>query len=323
MQSSLLFEDPKTYLYWWTIIPVLPENQDDPHYKMLKRLWADHTMNCLSKKTGTWKLASSRGFYVQRREDYITPALFHIWAAFPDCTWVTSLLDSWEIPHGSVQRVKWSYSWEQKRHQSRRPDITDIVLCWEDEQGQAVLVIEVKRPGGALSDKDLNGGVAYLQLPSIRPFKRKSVAFLLADADISAASAKLPAKTLIASWQTIGELQAAHASRLAVPLPVQNLVCSYIGKHYADLGMSLGSALDLSNDELFDGSATRYEGIRALNLPSSVQRFLLGSEAVFSARLGRMPDAPLDWLTHEPSFIDVVLAKSQTTSDREQPYWRL
>jgi hypothetical protein len=323
MQSSLLFEDPKTYLFWWTIIPVLPESRDDPHYKMLKRLWADHTMNCLSKKTGTWRLASSRGFYVQRREDYITPALFHIWAAFPDCSWVISLLDAWKIPHGTVQRVNWSYSWEQKHDLSRRPDITDIVLCWEDEQGQAVLVIEVKRAGGALSDKDLNGGAAYLQLPSIRKFERKWVAFLLANADVGAASAKLPPNTSIVSWQTIGQLQAFHASQLVVPSPVRDLVCSYIGKHYADLDMPLASALDQLDGQLFDGSATRYEMIRALNLPSSIQRFLLGSEAVFSARSGRMPDAPSDWLISEPSFVEVVLAKSQTTSDREQPYWRL
>jgi len=51
---------------------------------------------------------------------------------------------------------------------SRRPDITDIVLCWEADLGQAVFVIEAKRVGGKLSDKDLDGGSAYLQLPSIK-----------------------------------------------------------------------------------------------------------------------------------------------------------
>lgn len=135
MQSSLLFDEPRTYLYWWTFIPVLPGSSEDPLYRVLKRLWADHTMNCLSNKSGAWKLASSRGFYVHGREDHITPVLFHIWAAFPDCCWVHSLLDLWKVEHGAIKRVKWSYSWEQKRDLSRRPDITDIVLCWEGEHG--------------------------------------------------------------------------------------------------------------------------------------------------------------------------------------------
>lgn len=145
-------------------------------------------MNCLSNKTGSLKLASSRGFYVQKREDHITPVLFHIWAAFPDCSWGASLLDLWRISHGHIQRIRWSYSWEQKRELYRRPDITDIVIRWEDDQGQAVLVIEAKRPHGKLSDKDINGGAAYLQMPSIRPFKRKSVAFLVDEADLDATS---------------------------------------------------------------------------------------------------------------------------------------
>jgi hypothetical protein len=323
IRSSLLFEDPKTFLYWWTVIPVLPERQNDQQYVALKRLWADHTMNCLSNKDGSWKLASSRGFYVQKREDCITPALFQIWAAFPDCSWVGSLLDLWDVPHGKIKRARWSYSWEQKRDRSRRPDIIDIVLNWEDEQGQAVLAIEVKRPGGQLSDKDLNGGTGYLQLPSIVPFERKWVAFLLADADVNAARRRLPPSTLIASWEAMGELQMACASGLTTSDDVRDLVGSYIAKHYADLGMPLKSQPVPPNGDRFVGSRARYDAARALKLASSVERFLLGSEAVFSARAGRMPDTPFEWLAKEPTFIDVVVAKSQTTSDREQPHWRL
>jgi hypothetical protein len=322
-RSSLLFEDPKTYLYWWTVVPLLPESSNDQQYRVLKRLWADHTMNCLSNKNGAWKLASSRGFYVQKREDCITPVLFQIWAAFPDCTWVGSLLDLWDVPHGTIRRARWSYSWEQKRDKSRRPDIIDIVLNWEDEQGQAVVAIEVKRRGGQLSDKDLNGGTGYLQLPSIIPFERKWVAFLLADADVDAARKKLPPGTLIAPWEAMGELQMAHASRLATSDDVRGLIGSYIAKHYSDLGMPLKLHSVIPDSDGFDGSHVRYDAVRAMNLASSIERFLLGSEAVFCARAGRMPDAPFEWLAKEPSFIDVVVSKSQTTSDREQPHWRL
>jgi len=235
----------------------------------------------------------------------------------------TYLYDLWQVPHGEIERAKWSYSWEQKRDKSRRPDIIDIVLNWEDEQGQAILAIEVKRPGGQLSDKDLNGGTGYLQLPSIVPFERKWLAFLLADADVDAARKKLPPGTLIASWEAMGELQIAHASRLATSDKLRDLIGSYMAKHYADLGMPLKSQPVMANSDHFVGSRDRYDAVRALKLANSVERFLLGSEAVFGARAGRMPDMPFEWLAKEPTFIDVVVAKSQTTSDREKPHWRL
>jgi hypothetical protein len=280
-------------------------------------------MNCLSNKSGAWKLSSSRGFYVHGREDHITSVLFHIWAAFPDCCWVHSLLDLWKVEHGTIKRVKWSYSWEQKRDLSRRPDITDIVLCWEDEHGQAVLVVEAKRRGGKMSDKDINGGAAYLQMPSVRPFKRKSVAFLVDDADMEAASAILPMGTSIASWQSVGRLQAHCASQLRLSASARELICSYVVKHYADLGFPLGAAWILPTDQHFDGSKGRYDAIKSLGFDGSIERFLLGSEVSFCAREGHMPHPPLEWLAREPSFIDIVLAKKQSTSEREQPLWRL
>jgi hypothetical protein len=89
-----------------------------------------------------------------------------------------------------------------------------------------------------------------------------------------------------------------------------------------DLNLSLDSN-SAQTGEHFDGSRARYQNIRALSLPSSVERFLLGSEVSFCAREGRMPEPPLQWLVTEPSFIDIVIAKAQTTLDRQQPLWRL
>ena len=63
--------------------------------------------------------------------------------------------------------------------------------------------------------------------------------------------------------------------------------------------------------------------MRALAVSKTLERFLLGSEAVFSAREGQMPDPPFEWLATEPSFVDVVTSKSQTTFDRGIPHWRL
>lgn len=181
MKSSLLIEKPKTYEFWWYCVPVLPAGRGDPAYEILKRQWCDHTMNCLGQDGRGWKLLSSRGFYVQDREDHVTIALFHVWAALPTQAWVGLLLDLWSVPHGRIQDANWSYSWEERPAQGSRPLVADIVLSWRDENGDGVLVIEAKRAGGKLSAKDTAGGTGYLSLPRVGRFARRHVAFLVAE----------------------------------------------------------------------------------------------------------------------------------------------
>lgn len=205
LTSSLLLTSPKTFLYWWTFVPVLPAGREDIAYKILKRQWADHTMNTVKWTGSTWRVGR-RGFYVGAREDHIATCLFHIWAAFPDPSWVETLLDLWHIPHGRIEAVRWSYSWEQKRDRQSRPDIADIVLCWRDEDGIAALVVETKRPGGALAEKDRNGGRNYLDMPSLRPIARRRVAYLVDERDRAAAARLLPAETALATWQELASV---------------------------------------------------------------------------------------------------------------------
>jgi hypothetical protein len=321
--SSLLVASPQTYLHWWTFVPVVPSGRDDVAYKVLKRQWADHTMNTLRRIGSDW-LPGARGMYVATREDHLTTCLFHIWAAFPDHSWVSALLSLWDISYGEVEKVRWSYSWEQKRDRQSRPDITDIVLCWRDQFGKAALVIETKRPGGVLSKKDRSGGSRYLEMPSLRPIARRSVAYLVDERDRAAAAKALPSGTRLSTWQEMGRAQVACATTLPVSAPIIERVQAFIARHYSDLGVGFDSAL-LSRlaGEQFTGKSDRYDAIRSLALPDPVERFLLGSELTFCARTGVMPEAPMPWLLNEPSLLDVIKARAQTTQERELPLWQL
>jgi len=288
----------------------------------------DHTMNCLSGSAGSWKLSSSRGFYVEGREDHITTVLFHIWALFPDFRWVGRLLDLWNVSHADILRARWSYSWEQKRDKASRPDICDIVLSYEDEVGQGIIVIESKRRGGAMGDKDMNGGKRYLELPSLRSFKRRACVFLVDEDDVLSTVTKVPKDTPVISWQAVGRLQAELGGELPVPDAVRSRVQTYVAHHYADLGMAFCPLSSESIRSEFSGTHDRYLQIRENSLPSSVERFLIGSEVSFCARRGKMPQAPFPWLADEPSFTEVVergrnQQLRQTTPDREKPLWRL
>jgi len=320
MESSLLIDEPKTYSRWWTFVPVIPANRDDHSYHTLKRQWFDHTMNCVESVAARWKLKSSRGFYVEHREDHIATVLFHIWAAFPDVAWVGRLLDLWSVQHGEVRRARWSYSWEQR--EGTKNNITDIVLSWEDAEGEAVLVIEAKRPGGQLSDKDRNGGACYLDMASVRPFRRKQMVYLVDERDAPRIRGGLPASIPVASFQAMGQLQADLIGRCHGD--VGHLLRACVGRHYAELGMPFDAHLTRKLAGIdFTGRQRRYEAVFDLHLPDPIERFLVGAEVTFCARAGRMPAAPYPWLVDEPSLPEVCAAKVQTTYDRSKPLWRL
>lgn len=322
-RSSLLFEKPRTYKYWWTFMPVLPGTREERAYGMLRRQWADHTMNTLIRK-GDKLAPGSRGAYVEGREDHITPCLFQIWAAFPGTTWVPRLLSLWNLePEGDVTAVRWSFSWEERRVGETRPSITDIVVHWRDRRGDAVLVIEAKRKGGTLSQKDLDGGRGYLQMPSIRLVPRRHVGFLVDERDVPTVTSRLPQGTAIASWQDMGRAQAACVETVAMPDAERTRMRSFIARHYSDHGAGFDPAAAGSvtaND--FNGSAARYEAVKRLNLPPEVELFYLGSEVTFCAKRGLMPTPPFGWLVSEPSLLEIA-ALRQSTSEREVPWWKL
>ncbi len=322
-KSSFLVEKPRTYRYWWTFIPVLPRSREDHAYAVLKRQWADHTMNTVRRDGEGW-LPGSRGAYVEGREDHITPALFQMWAAFPGSSWVPRLLALWRMaPVGDVTAVRWSYSWEQKRARGMRPDITDIVINWRDQQGDAVLIIEAKRKGGKLSPKDLDGGRSYLSMPSIQTVPRRTVGFLVDEQDNSTVIAKIPQGTPVATWQDMGRAQSLCASEQAISESERIRMRALIARHYSDHGMCFDTALSKSlGDEIFDGSSMKYAAIRQRSLPAEIEAFFLGSEVTFCARRGIMPSPPFAWLADEPSLLDLSRSP-QMTSERERPLWRI
>jgi hypothetical protein len=319
--SLFLIESPKTFRYWWTFIPALPLSRDSQNYRALRRHWADHTMNTLVRKDGIL-MPGPRSAYVPGREDHLTPVLFNIWAAIPSAITGRFLLDLLLVPHSEVTALQIGYSWEQKRSLKRRPDVTDIVVAWRDDDGDGVVVIEAKRKGGKLQGKDLAGGASYMDLPSIRPFARKHMVFLVDEQDAASTQGRLPLASRIVSWQEMGKAQSTAALSLGLPASESAFLQALIARHYEDMDAGFDPKMAGSVPDTFAGNEATYEAIRAKGLPQTIEAFLLGSAATLSARKGIMPDPPFDWLRSEPALDDLA-ALRQPTSEREYPYWRL
>ena len=193
---------------------MLPADQHDHAYHALRRVWGDHTMS------------SARGFYRTGTEDHITSTLFHQWALFPEPNWVAALVGTIGGEAGTVQRVRWAYECNETLDASLRPFhgrdfiIPDIILCYEDEAGPAIVACEVKKPGKAAKLSDARKLESYVNLASVRRFTRRYCCFIVseqcAEKTRQASSKRFPVLT----WERLRELQVQSA--LNVGLPASN-----------------------------------------------------------------------------------------------------
>jgi hypothetical protein len=216
------------------MLPALPPGRESPAYAALRRVFADHTMNTIRVQADGSVASGPRGVYRTETEDHLTVVLFECWSLFPDPGWLPDFLKACGAPlAGDVHHVGWSYAFEQVKGMG----IADVVVGYRDDAGEAVLVIEAKRPGGAnLGDKDLQPRSPYFDLPSIRAIPRQHDCFLVDAGDEEAVQRQVGARS-VTTWQRMGGLQAAAAARLAVPASVRAFLVGALVSLYARFGM--------------------------------------------------------------------------------------
>ncbi len=322
-----------THEFWWTCIPALPTGRDTHAYRVLKRVWFDHTMNTFRIELGGTLKPNGRNFYTAGKEDHITPVLFQTFTIFEDhARWVPQLLALFGLqPTGAVRGASWSYLFEEF-YDGRKFCIADIVLSWHDDAGEAVLVLEAKAPKGSLTAKDIDGLGRYLNMLSIRKVSRRWVGFLVDESDLALVQAATRSTVPAASWQDLIRIQIEAARSLDCDRAIQDLVSALILEHAAYCGIRV-TKFDAGrefNPEIVPGSGTTesYSRILDLKLPASIQSFLLGSEAALAARRGHKPQPPMSWLSSDPGSAQIWLngragdPRRQSVPDRRVVLWK-
>lgn len=321
----------KVHRFWWTCFPALPRSRETHAYHALKRVWFDHTINTFEEAApGQWR-RRARGFYTEGSEDHIAPVLFQNWALFPESSWAPSLLEAYHIGvKGAVRRVRWCPFFEQP-YDGRKFCIADIVLCWEDDAGIGLLVLEAKVRGRKLGTKDLPQASRYLRMPSIRAISRRHFGLLVDAADEAVVRRTIMETAPIATWQTLGRLQIAAAQHLPLCSGWVDRITRLLAAHFSYFGFDVdgwaSACVGISSDMV--ATCDQYAEIRAHELPASVEDFLIGSLVVLAARNGNMPASPHDWIYDEPDCISIYCqgrqhkAGYQTTADRRIARWSL
>lgn len=324
MSNAYLIAGPRrVHRHWWTVLPALPTGPDTVEAHILRRVWFDHTMNTFRKAPDGALQPGPRGFHIDGTEDQMTPVLFQSWAALgsPD-RWLPGLLGLFGVRAvGQVRRARWAYLFEQG-HGARRAN-ADIVLSWEDDAGEAVLVIEAKRRGGKPTAKDFEVPSRYLAMPSIAPFSRRYLGFIVDDADAARIAEALPAGTALTTWQSMMALQLRAVEALELSPALRALVRATVGWVAARQGVATTTDLPCAVLPPATGTADAYEALRRLGCEPLLTAFLLGAEAARAADAGRTPEAPMAWLEDSPDFLTISQEMRQTTPERQVPRWRL
>lgn len=252
------------YRHWWAATPLLPSAKDDPEYPVLRRVWADQTASGVVKDNGRYRAKWPGSFYKFGSETNLTVTLFEIWGCLPDPQWVELLLHELGVDFVSpIKSAGWSYEFEEKSDYDRRRPIADIVLWFEDAQGEALVVFEAKKPGTrSFTEKDASAEQVYLSMPSIRAFKRRHFAYLVGETDIKRLRAK-GADGVILSWERLAGLQLEAISSLPVPENTRKFLLGSVMRTYAGYDLTPEplpmewlrtepSALDISAEGFLD-----------------------------------------------------------------------
>ncbi len=322
----------KFHRFWWTCIPALPTARDSREDRMLRRVWADHTMNTLRLGADGSVTPNARSFYVEGNEDHVVPALFQTWAILPaPAAWAPDLLSALGVEAvGEVRTVRWSYLFEQP-YDGKKFCIADIVLFWQDDAGASAVVIETKVRGGSLTTKDISGLDRYLSMPSIRSLPRRRVALVVDEADAAKIRAATGDAYPVATWQTIIGLQIQAVRASAFDGMAAEDVAAVIhvhARHHGIEPLPAWSPPELHPHLAALGTPESYARLRGLGTPLALEAFLLGSEAAFASRRGIMPTPPYDWLAEDPDALSLFLAAKagastkQSTADRRVAHWR-
>jgi hypothetical protein len=341
--SSLLFPT------WWSAlaaVPAAPAERDwwagadtrrAGRYERLKRVWFDTTRN-------HW-------FYGIGQEDHLTATLWENFCLFHPADSVPALSAAAGL--GLIEGVSdacWGYEFEE--HVGGRLKQTDVTLHYRNVEGDGLIVVEAKRPGGPLKPTDRDPRY-YLDLPSFAFAPRRRAIYLVDDADLPAVRAAVgeagPRPGFL-TWQALGTLQVALTGRLPVSPRLIELVGHLIrwqfGRHgfqldgpmgdypaadapwpdllaanRAWLGLSAPPTADPANE-----ASTLAAAAMRIDAPPHVAAFVAGALQHQACCCGVTLSRPVhDYLAHEPARTQIVagMPGRQRTADRRRQLWRL
>lgn len=250
--------------HWWMTLPSIPSKHEDRDYRRLKKIWGDKTR--------------FRGRDERRKHEFVTPTyethlmttLWENFSLFAPADWLQGLSDLAGVGtnHSTTGECDWSYGFREDS--TKR--IADIVVGFDGVgTNTGCYVIEAKRPGGKLGQKDLDTSY-YLEFEEVlRRTSYRKLIYLVDPREkerVLGLFSEEPQRFTdcgVLTWEELGGLQIELAHTIEVPRKIRSFLAGAIQYQYC-LHDILPSTLaedylvsEPSIEDVFEGIQNSYD----------------------------------------------------------------
>jgi len=222
--------------HWWMALPAIPSKAEDEAYRRLRKIWGDKTRFRHKGK--------------KRKHEFVTPewetnlmtTLWENFTLFEPRQWLSelSVVAGVYVNHDETRACNWSYGFRE--HATRK--IADIVIGFDGAGAQlGCYVIEAKRPGGKLTEKDLDP-VYYLGIEHIAANAGvKKLIYCVDPKDKQRLTALFGAERDkykdcgVVTWEEVAGIQIKLAQNLDAPPKIRSFIAGSIQYQFCQHGI--------------------------------------------------------------------------------------
>ena len=222
-------------LYWWQILPAIPQERDSRSYKRLERMWRD------TSRFGGNEEENSRlhDLFESHYETHLTCTLFENFSLFEPYSWINPFFEAsgFQVLEDEIIDAAWSYEWETNyikngKRETRFPDVMISYLCRNGDKG--AIVVEAKALGKRPEpfSKDFNLGY-YFENPHLDRYRKNLRLIYLVDSKVKDFFEKhKPEQAGLMTWQDLGALQIRLTIQMDIEPRVKHFLAGAIQYHY-------------------------------------------------------------------------------------------
>jgi hypothetical protein len=294
------------HTYWWTAIPALPSRRDTLAYRRLMRVFGDHT------------IGPAQSAYSATSERHLVASFFENFALDKEYRWIQRLALRLNMLCGTIHNAAWSYEYEDQLAISKRnggPGIADVVVSWRDDAGDAVVVIEAKKPGGVrsvgLNDKDDPRRGAYLRYAKMQSISRRQQMLLVGHRDLARLPRELSKEPHVITWEELAAIQ--HECLIPYASERAAVFGACLQDHHSRLGLTVAPRMCANTIAAINKNDPSVDITQWLASYLSYVNFTDQGES----------NPPFEWLRAEQGQDMIRAACKQTTAERERALWRI
>lgn len=218
--------------YWWHYLIALPTQVDSTAFKRIYRIITDKTRYAKTKDD-----KRLHEFYNPKHETHLTVSVWENFSIFDNFSWINHLINKTEIKtENNVVKCNWSYEWENRI--GRKVKLCDVVINFQTQTENSIIVVEAKNKGKLLGPKDLDINY-YMSIEDFEIFDNVYLIYCVDETvlEITKSQMEKNEKIGVITWQELCEIQIKLLDTLEIDPRINMFMKSSIFAQYHRLGL--------------------------------------------------------------------------------------